>query len=40
MDTHAVIADIPALARLQRYGLIAAFWGILAGVVGAFLDLD
>ncbi len=40
MDTHAVIADIPALARLQRYGLIAAFWGILAGVAGAFLDLD
>ena len=40
MDTHAVIADVPALARLQRYGLVAAFWGILAGVLGAFLDLD
>jgi len=40
MDTHAVIADVPALARLQRYGLVAAFWGILAGVVGAFIDLD
>jgi hypothetical protein len=40
MDTHAVIADVPALARLQRYGLVAAFWGILAGVVGAFVDLD
>jgi hypothetical protein len=40
MDTHGVIADVPALVRLQRYGLIAAFWGILAGVVGAFLDLD
>jgi len=40
MDTHAVNADIPALARLQRYGLVAAFWGILAGVVGLFLDAD
>jgi hypothetical protein len=40
MDTHAVIADVPGLARLQRYGLIAAFWGILAGVAGAFLDAD
>ena len=40
MDTHAVIGDAPGLARLQRYGLIAAFWGILAGVAGAFLDVD
>ena len=40
MDTHAVIADVPALARLQRYGLVAAFWGILAGLVGLFLDAD
>ena len=40
MDTHAVIADVPALARLQKIGLIAAFWGILAGVAGAFVDLD
>jgi len=40
METHAVIADVPALARLQRYGLVAAFWGILAGAVGAFIDLD
>jgi hypothetical protein len=40
MDTHAVIADVPALARLQRYGLIAGFWGIVAGALGAFLDLD
>ncbi len=40
MDTHAVNADIPALARLQRYGLVAAFWGILAGLVGLFLDAD
>jgi hypothetical protein len=40
MDTHAVIADVPALVRLQKYGGIAAFWGILAGVVGFFLDAD
>ena len=40
MDTHAPIADVPALARLQRYGLVAAFWGILAGLVGLFLDAD
>jgi hypothetical protein len=40
MDTHAVITDVPALARLQRWGLVAGFWGLLAGVVGAFLNLD
>jgi hypothetical protein len=40
MDTHAVIADVPALVRLQKYGGIAAFWGILAGVVGFFFDAD
>ena len=40
MDTHAVIADVPALARLQRWGLVAGFWGLLAGLVGAFLNLD
>ncbi len=40
MDTHAVTTDVPALARLQRWGLVAGFWGLLAGIVGAFLDLD
>jgi hypothetical protein len=40
MDTHAVITDVPALARLQRWALVAGFWGLLAGVVGAFLNLD
>ncbi len=40
MDTHALIADVPALKRLQKIGGIAAFWGLLAGAVGAFLDLD
>jgi len=32
--------DIPALARLQRWGLVAGFWGLLAGVIGAFLNVD
>ena len=40
MDTHAVTTDVPALARLQRWGLVAGFCGLLAGVVGAFLNLD
>ena len=40
MDTHAVTTDVPALARLQRWGLVAGFWGLLAGAVGAFLNLD
>ena len=40
MDTHAVTTDVPALARLQRWGLIAGFWGLLAGAAGAFLNLD
>jgi hypothetical protein len=40
MDTHAVTTDVPALARLQRWGLIAAFWGLLLGVLGAFLNID
>ena len=40
MDTHALTADAPALARLQRYAMVAAFWGILGGAIGAFLDLD
>ena len=40
MDTHAVITDVPALAKLQRWGLVVGFWGLLAGVAGAFLDVD
>jgi len=40
MDTHAVTTDVPALARLQRWGLVAGFWGLLAGVIGAFLNVD
>jgi hypothetical protein len=35
-----VITDVPALAKLQRWGLVVGFWGLLAGVVGAFLNLD
>ena len=38
MDTHAVTTDVPALARLQRWGLVAGFWGLLAGIAGAFLN--
>jgi hypothetical protein len=40
MATHAVTTDVPALARLQRWGLIAGFWGLLAGIIGAFLNVD
>ncbi len=40
MDTHAVTTGVPALARLQRWGLVAGFWGLLAGVVGAIFNLD
>ena len=40
MDTHAVTTDVPALARLQRWGLVAGFWGLLAGIAGAFLNID
>jgi len=40
MDTHAVTTDVPALARLQRWGLIAGFWGLLAGILGAFFNVD
>jgi len=40
MDTHAVTTDVPALARLQRWGLVAGFWGLLAGAIGAFLNVD
>jgi hypothetical protein len=41
MQTHApTVTDVPALARLQSRGLILAAVGLLAGIVGAFLDLD
>ena len=40
MDTHALTTDVPALARLQRWGLVAGFWGLLAGIIGAFLNVD
>jgi hypothetical protein len=40
MDTHALTTDVPALARLQRWGLVAAFWGLLAGIIGAFFNVD
>ena len=40
MATHALTTDVPALARLQRWGLVAAFWGLLAGIIGAFLNVD
>jgi hypothetical protein len=35
-----VITDVPALAKLQRWGLVVGFWGVLAGVLGAFVDVD
>src|SRR3954468_6985443 len=40
METHAVNTDVPALARLQRWALVVGFWGLLAGVIGAFQDAD
>jgi hypothetical protein len=40
MDTHPLTTDVPALARLQRWGLVAGFWGLLAGIIGAFLNID
>jgi hypothetical protein len=40
MDTYGVTTDVPALARLQRWGLVAGFWGLLAGIIGAFLNVD
>ena len=38
MDTHPVIPDVPALARLQKWALGVGFWGLVLGVVGAFLN--
>src|SRR5262245_55729871 len=40
MDTHVATTDVPALARLQRWGLVAGFWGLLAGIIGAFFNVD
>jgi len=40
MTTHVATTDVPALARLQRWGLVAGFWGLLAGIIGAFLNVD
>src|SRR5690349_4650145 len=40
MNTHEVTTDVPALARLQRWALVAGFWGLLAGIIGAFLNID
>ena len=40
MERHAVITDVPALARLQRWGLVVAFWGLLGAAIGAFLNPD
>jgi hypothetical protein len=40
METHRVITDVPALARLQQRALIVGVIGLLAGAVGAALNLD
>jgi hypothetical protein len=40
METHAVTTDVPALARLQKGGLVLGFWGLLLGAVGAFMNLN
>jgi hypothetical protein len=40
METQAVTTDVPALARLQKGGLVLGFWGLLLGLVGAFTNLD
>jgi len=40
METHAVTTDVPALARLQRWGLVVGFWGIVAGAIGGFFNPD
>jgi hypothetical protein len=34
------MTDVPALARLQQRALIAGIVGLVAGALGAFLDLD
>jgi hypothetical protein len=40
MQTHVVIPDVPALARLQQRGLIVGGAGLALAVVGLFLDSD
>jgi hypothetical protein len=40
METHRVITDVPALARLQQRGLIVGVIGLVAGAAGAMLNLD
>jgi hypothetical protein len=40
METHAVTTDVPALARLQQRALIMGVVGLVAGAVGATLNLD
>jgi hypothetical protein len=40
MDTHAVIPDVPALARLQQRALIVGVIGLLAGAAGAVTNPD
>ncbi len=38
MDTHAVITDVPALARLERLSLVVGAIGLLGGGVGALTN--
>jgi hypothetical protein len=40
MTTHAVVTDVPALARLQQRALIVGVVGLLAGVLGAVMNPD
>jgi hypothetical protein len=40
MERYAVIPDVPALARLQQRALIVGIVGLVAGALGAFLNLD
>jgi hypothetical protein len=40
MERHAVTTDVPALARLQQRALIMGVVGLVAGAVGATLNLD
>jgi hypothetical protein len=40
METHRVITDVPALARLEQRALIVGVIGLLAGAAGAVLDPD
>jgi hypothetical protein len=38
MDRNAVAVDVPALERFQQRALIVAAVGLLAGIVGGFID--